>query len=274
MTLTVKTLNHRFLDIKFHGAPHLGCLEPLFVQTIKKRIHRGSVEVSLFQQSVLGNRLSEMVLDPNVVKNAVLEFKKVQKKYSLKNQFGMLELLSVPDIWKKREDSKNPRQWERYYGLRLQEALKKVLQLRTREGSSLKKEIAHQLRLLERVVVGCERKIPAFYRRMRKKFKGRLQKSMGALPLDPQKFEEQIAYLLDRADVREEVVRMKSHLSVFREQMVKPGPHGKNLDFLTQEMLREFNTFGSKVQDVKLTQQVVQAKSILEKLREQLQNVE
>ncbi|MCB0408161.1 MAG: DUF1732 domain-containing protein, partial [Bdellovibrionales bacterium] len=146
---------------------------------------------------------------------------------------------------------------------------------RDREGKALKKELLHLLSQLKKSLKTVESMTESIRKELEKRFGDRLSQFSTGIDIDPQRVAQEVAVALDKCDIREEISRLDEHLSMFQSLVDNDSePRGKKLDFYCQELLREFNTIGSKSSQAKLTQTVVDAKSIIEKLREQVQNIE
>ena len=146
--------------------------------------------------------------------------------------------------------------------------------MRAKEGQALQKNLMSLLEGLQNEVQVLLKQSKALSEVYEKRLKTRIQEYLGDQKLDVARLHEEVAYLVSRSDISEELVRLSSHFDQFKHTLVTPGPIGKTLEFLTQELNREINTIGSKVQESNVTQCVVTCKSLLEKIREQIQNVE
>ena len=156
----------------------------------------------------------------------------------------------------------------------LEEAIAKLVAMRAREGDDLKSDTLERLDLLETEAASIESHSPSVITRYRENLHRKLRESGLEIDLNDDRVLKEIGIFAERCDISEEVTRLRSHFSKFREYLDKPEPVGRSLDFLCQEINREFNTIGSKANDATLAQHVVTAKTELEKIREQIQNVE
>jgi uncharacterized protein (TIGR00255 family) len=146
--------------------------------------------------------------------------------------------------------------------------------MRRDEGGALKAALLGHLDQVEAILAGIIARAPEVVRSYKNRLEIRLQRLLEGKTVDPGRLEQEVALLADRSDIAEEVARLTSHLRQFREFIGQPGPHGRRMEFLLQEMQREANTIGAKANDAKISQDVIALKSTLEQLREQVQNVE
>jgi uncharacterized protein (TIGR00255 family) len=146
--------------------------------------------------------------------------------------------------------------------------------MRADEGANIAADFSERLQRLEELVGEIEARAPSVVQEVRDRLKERIQVLLGEVSMDESRLAQEAALLADRSDITEEVVRLRSHIQQFRDQLDSDGPRGRQLEFLLQEMHREINTVGSKANDLAISQRVIQAKTELERIREQVQNVE
>jgi uncharacterized protein (TIGR00255 family) len=146
--------------------------------------------------------------------------------------------------------------------------------MRAREGEALARDLDARVARIDRVVAGLEAQAEAVSHGLRERLRRRLEKLAPELELDPARFEQEVVYHVDKSDVTEEIVRLRAHLEAFRAALAGEGAVGRRLEFLLQELGREANTLGSKAAEAALAAQAVEIKTELERIREQVQNVE
>lgn len=266
--IEIKTFNNRYLDFKFKSSSEYASLEPLVIKEVKKIFSRGTIEISLFEKKEFPS------LDKKFAQYCYNHLKLLKKTFSIKGEIHINHLLSLMNMWSQKGTRDSGAQHWKIIQPLLKECLKKVEHMRIKEGLELKKGILHDLHLLESEIqelMGIKEKLNLNYE---EKLKEKIAKFLKDTSLDESRLHQEIAYLIERSDVAEELTRLKSHVQQFQTFANQKGSVGKSLDFLIQEMNREVNTIGSKIHDVSVSQKVILCKSLLEKMREQVQNVE
>ena len=275
MSVELRTLNHRFLDLHLRMPRSLMGLEDRLRQLISARITRGRVEISISMEYT-GQRPRALVADQALLKDAAAILTSIQEEWSLPEPWSWDQLLHFPEVVAVQESSPTDDEalWA-VLGPAVQQALEVVDGMRHREGEFLRVELLALLqRVSEQVEVIAQRAqgVPQAYR---EKLTSRLAQLLPeANPVDPQRLAQEVALLADRADITEELARLRSHLEQFHATLGAKTPIGRKLDFVVQEMNREVNTIGSKSAEVGTSQAVIEIKSELERVREQVQNLE
>src|SRR3989338_2050572 len=272
ITIEVKTLNNRYLELKFRSSPEYSFLEPKILKELKSFFSRGSIEMSLFRETRL-DKTSFPSLNTPLISYYFKTLRHLKKKFLLKGDIHVRHLISMPNIWNYKHSFSRELEFKKLFPI-LQTCFKKVNLMREKEGNALQKMILRDIKRLEKKIIGLSFYKETLSQKHEERLKERMTKLLGEQKLDDQRLCQEIAYLMDKADVGEELQRLSSHLKHFRSVLHEKGAIGKKLDFVIQEMNREINTVGSKIQDLKLTQEVIECKSLLEKMREQVQNVE
>jgi len=276
--LEIKSVNHRFLDLRFRLPPALSGLEMELAEEVRKFCERGSLEISLKQKltpqkgTVQGN--TRYLVDEKALESLILASQHLETKLQKKMDWNLSDFLMSGKVLipVEADEEKGPSTPELLPLFR--EALKSLVQMREREGTNLKK-------VMRSIIEGMSQdldRISALSQQQPLKLKERLDQrlSQWALnePVEPRRLEWEIALLAEKADITEEIDRLKGHFQVFHETLETPQSVGRKLDFLTQELHREVNTIASKTTLMEITQLTVKLKSQIEKLREQVQNVE
>ena len=275
MSVELRTLNHRFLDLHLRMPRSLMGLEDRLRQLISTLISRGRVELTV-SLAYLGQKPRSLVADQALLHDAAAILSAIQEEYTLPEPWGWDQLLHFPEVVALQETSTTDDEalWS-VLGPAVQQALDLIDGMRQREGEHLQAEL---VRLLQRVAQHVETiaqraaSVPQSYR---DKVTARLAQLLPETnPVDPQRLAQEVALLADRADITEELARLASHLKQFHLTLAAKTPVGRKLDFVIQEMNREVNTIGSKSADVAMSQAVIEIKSDLERVREQIQNLE
>jgi len=269
-TVEVKTLNNRYIDINLRASERFFSLENRIREEVKRRFSRGSFTIYV---SASGGEASKQSLNLEVAKTYLEAARTLKMKLGVTGDADVEFLLRLKDIFiagKKTPDA------DADWGAMqkgLGAALDQVDEWRGREGETLKADLLMRLKNLDVSLETVEKAAPEINERCVKKIKEAIERLIGQ-GVDEARLLTEAAICAERADVTEEVVRLKSHIGAFRLYLDSPEPGGKRLDFLCQEIGREINTIGSKAADISVTRTVIEMKNELEKIREQSQNVE
>lgn len=282
VSLELKTLNSRYLEFKLKGPTEYSSLEPRILQEVKKYISRGFVELIISRERLAHSKASSLTMDDHGVKHAFQEIARVKRKFHIQGDITLDHLLSLPNIWTAAAKADVSADYWKMLSSLLPLCLKKVVVMRQKEGAVLKTALLKYLNELEEAVAQISQAKEDIFHQYERKLREKilkltqkeLQKELNDKSLDMARLHQEIAYLVERADISEELIRLQSHIQQFRTTSKQENRMGKNLDFLLQEMNREINTIGSKSLDLKISDLVIQSKSLLEKMREQVQNVE
>lgn len=279
LRVTVKALNHRFLDLHLRLSPDLEACEPRLRALVRERVLRGHLDVQILVEK-LGRQPLEV--DQDMVRNYVELFRQLQQEYQVSGDPDLTALLRLPGALRSgpvRLETESAERLAALAGGLLGEALDRLDEMRRAEGTALERELRVRL---ERIREGktelvrlAELALPAYHRRLGE----RLQELLGQSTLDPTRLAEEAAYLAERSDISEELTRLESHAEQFARLLASDGSVGKRLDFLLQEMNREINTVLSKApglaaEGLEMTRWGLEVKAQIERLREQVQNVE
>ena len=272
LTLEIRSVNHRFLDLAFRVPSAFSEFEPLVRDRLQAEIDRGRVTVNFdFEQR---QPQLEVRFHEPFVEAFVKEARRVARKHGLQDDLSVKDLAGMTEAFVVRE-KEIPQKLRR--GL-LDQALDKALQnfqrMRETEGRKLGKDLASGLKKIEVQMKVVRKHADSIAGDVERRLKERLERAGAADVVDPQRLAAEVALLADKATIREEIERMDSHLAQFHDALKEKGPVSKRLGFLLQEMHREVNTTGSKSNDLRVTDAVVRMKEQLENLREQIANVE
>ncbi len=274
VSVDLKTVNNRFLDVHLRLGGELSSLEPAIKRRISSRLARGRVDVAITFE-----RTSQIAYELNrpLIAGYVGALREMQQEFQIPGEVDINVLARLPGALQPARDSMDETMVEGVERA-LDEALGELEQMREQEGEALRKEMRERLDKIEALIPIIE----AAAGGLADTYRVRLQKRIGELlnretqlvELDPSRMAQEIAYLADRSDVSEEMVRLRSHLAQFREALDSPSETGKMLDFLLQELNREANTTLSKSTELTIKEAALGIKAEVEKVREQVQNVE
>ena len=270
ISLDLKSYNNRYLDISVSMPPFLNALEPKIRELITGRVQRGRVEVYIKIRE-----LTEAVtvhLDKPVVESYMKVLEELTAIARLDEKPRLSDLLAMEGLLKTDKQRDLEFYWNHVEN-RFSEAFQEFEKSRIREGAQTEADIRDILAGIEKNVAVLEKHAPELERHIVETLKDRFEQLMGD-DYDESRVLAETAVLLVKYDVNEEIMRMKSHLQTFRQIADGDAPVGKKLDFLCQELNREINTIGSKSTILEVNQSVIEVKDSIEKIREQLRNVE
>jgi uncharacterized protein (TIGR00255 family) len=272
-TVEVQSVNHRFLEVRSRVPKRLTGLEPRIQQAIQERFFRGHFEVLILDKDLDG-RARTLKVDVPLARQFVDALRTIQQALNLPGEVTLEMLTSQRDLIAVEESAESLDESWGELSPALANALEALAQMRRREGEALLANLRGHLDQVEATLTGIVDRSPALVRAQLDRLRERVAELMdGHLP-DPARLEQEVALLAERSDVTEECDRLRSHLAQFRSALEQPGAQGRRLDFLLQEMNREANTIGSKSADAALAHEVVWLKTSIERLREQVQNLE
>jgi len=276
INVAVKAVNGRFLDIRIHLPREYASFESEIRSQLTKIFARGTVDVYINRSNALS--AASVVVNESLAKAWVQSFRDLAQSLKLSGDISVDTIAKIPDIFVVQGQSEVSAAEKALVKKLVEEAALACDKERRREGVSLEKELtAHCVRLEKLVAYAQELKTQAA-NELERRFRQRLDEYLVTRGfegrLDEQRIAQEVVIHLDRADISEELTRLKEHLRAYRQLLKSSEPQGKKLDFYAQELLREFNTIGSKSHIAKLTSLVVEAKTVVEKIRELVQNVE
>lgn len=240
------------------------------------KISRGRLNINI-QIERAASAESALVIDTEKAKAFKAELSRISDELDVSLKMTASELLRIPNILTESNEETTAEEALEAINPALESALISLLEMRSKEGENLKSDILNRLDFLEKESVEIEKHAPS----VKARYRDNLYKKLSDhgveglnIDLDDERILKEIAIFAERCDIAEEVTRLDSHFQLFREYLASDQPVGRSLDFLCQELNREFNTIGSKANDATLAQHVVSCKTELEKIREQVQNVE
>lgn len=274
VSVDLKTVNNRFLDIHLRVGTDLTSLESAIKRRIGARLSRGRVDISV---SLERTAQIEYELNRPLISGYVQALKEMQQDFEIGGELDINVLARVPGALQPARNGIDERMVAALDEA-VDQALDELEKMRQQEGAALRTELRQRLRKIESLVPTIENAAAgladAYRLRLQKRIGELLNKGGQIVEVDPARLAQEVAYLADRSDVSEEMVRLRSHLSQFQEALDSESETGKMLDFLLQELNREANTTLSKSTDLAIKEAGLAIKAEVEKLREQVQNVE
>jgi uncharacterized protein (TIGR00255 family) len=273
ISVEISSVNNRFLEFGFRLPKQISFLEPKFKGLIASKVSRGKVNLVINYEDY-GIGVDKLVVSRTLADEITRRAAELKKKYNLAGEIEVGHLLTFPDVFKvEKSEDIEAKIWP-FMKTAVTRALNDLVLMRKKEGANLKGDLTERLKLLEdgikKVAELCPDNVAAY----REKLSQKLSEVLSTNVPDEARLEEEIAYLAERCDITEESVRFMSHIKQFRASLRRSGPVGKRLNFLLQELNREANTIGAKAGSAKISHLVVELKEEIEKMREQVQNIE
>lgn len=269
----IKGVNHRFLDIHVRISRRYMMLEERIKEEIKKYVNRGRLELSInIDKSDEFDRAIKV--DKGLAIAYYNSLKDLAENLNISEEIKLIDIFRLPEVYSlENEEEDLEKVWTALQHC-LQEALGSLLEMRLKEGQNLKDDMLHRNAYILNMVEKLEVRSPQVTREYQEKMRERIKELISPDIQDESRILQEAAIFADKSCVTEEIVRLKSHVQQFNEIISQGDSVGRKCDFLIQEMFREINTVASKANDIEMSQIVVDVKAELEKIREQLQNIE
>ena len=274
LKVEIKTVNHRYNEIFIRLPRHLSYLEDNLKKLIREYVHRGKIDVytdfDYIDQSTV-----DVKVDIPLAKSYKNALEELKEELSLDDKISLKDIINISDVIKMEKKEIDKDAIWMFFRETFEIALKDLIEMKFKEGESLKVDILKKLESMKELIEHISERAPFVVVDQRDKLHERITNLIDEnLVLDEERFNTEIAYFADKSSIDEEIVRLKSHISQFYSILEEDGSIGRKIDFLIQEMNREINTIGSKANDIIISKSVVEVKSELEKIREQIQNIE
>jgi uncharacterized protein (TIGR00255 family) len=268
----IQSVNKRQTEILINLPPVLAPLENDLRTRIDRRLHRGRIIVTVCASGPAGH--AQPVVDSDLAKLYFAQFKQLQKELELPGEITIEAVLRSPGVISASEERIVDASTRSAVNSAVDLALEQLLQMRATEGAALHKDLRSRIRSIGKALSKIRKLQPRVSKRYRALLTERMQKIGSEISLDEERLTKEVAFFAERSDFSEELSRLGSHLDQFTESMNKDEAIGRTLEFISQEIGRELNTLSAKANDAEISQLVVQCKAELEKVREQVQNVE
>lgn len=270
---SLRAVNGRFLEIRFHIPREYIPLENDLKKMIAQTISRGTIDVFISRKVVKAKANKKIDLNLNLAKEYNKTIAQLAKELKIKNTLSLDKLIDLPDVLNVDDSVEVSKAEAQFVKKMFQLTIKRCDEERKREGVELAKHLQSILNDLQKqlksILNSKEKANKMIQERLEAKIKQRFSEES-----DQQRMHQELLYMLDKSDINEEVQRLQTHFENYKKMIQQESSEGKKLDFYTQELLREVNTIGSKSQVAEITQAVVEAKTLIERLREQVQNAE
>ena len=272
-TVEMKSVNSRYLDVNIRMPKTLISLEEEIRKMISNSLNRGKVDVFINLKNYNdGSGIPKV--DINLAQGYLECLKEIETKLGVKNDISVMQIARFPEvITVVEEEDKIEEVWKELKPL-INDSLEMMIGMREVEGNKLKEDILSKISVIEELVSKVEEFADTIPKAFKMKLEERVKELLGNVEIDENRIAMEVCMLADKATVDEEIIRLRSHINQVRETLNLNDPIGRKLDFIVQEMNRETNTIGSKSSDIQMTNIVIDIKNILEKIREQVQNIE
>lgn len=270
----IKAVNHRYNDISVKMPRHINYLEESVKKIIKEKLSRGKVDVYINLEYINESAI-EIKVDIPLAKSYKIALEKLMKELNIEDNIRLNNILNISEIIKtERKEIDEDLIWNCVKEA-VNTALSNMMIMREKEGLELKLDIISKLNNIEQSLFYIVERSPFVVIEYKEKLKERIKDLLdNNMILDEDRINSEVAFFADKSSIDEEIVRLKSHIKQFNTILDENEPIGRKLDFLIQEFNREINTIGSKANDIIISKYVVELKSELEKVREQIQNIE
>ncbi|GGC90911.1 hypothetical protein GCM10007216_22130 [Thalassobacillus devorans] len=274
ISLEVRAVNHRFLDISTKMPRSFLFLEDKMKKVIQQSIRRGKIDIFV---TVDGEGLvsQKLKVDWNLVDQYMERLEEMQARYGLSGELTVDLVTKLEEVFTVQEEEQDESRLESTLLTTLGAAVEKVVQMRAQEGAALKQDMLDRLSRIHQVIDKLSGRREIVIESYRERIKARIEQYVEEeLKAEESRILQDVALLAEKGDITEEITRLRSHIEQFNDTMENKDAIGRRLDFIVQEMHREVNTIGSKSNDAKISEWVVLLKSEIEKIKEQVQNVE
>lgn len=269
----MKGVNHRYFDAYIRISRRYSILEEKIKEELKNHVSRGRIEVSINVE-----RTSESRRSIKVDKELAIAYhnylKEIAEKLNISPEISVIDIFRLPEVFSLEDEEEDLEALWEVLKKGLNECVVSLVEMRSREGNNLAQDILARNRFIGSVVDKLEMRAPLVAQENQNRLRTRLVELMGQEAPDEQRILQEAAIFADKASITEEIVRLHSHIEHLEELMQQDGPVGRKCDFLVQEMFREINTVASKANDLEMSRIAVDVKAELEKIREQMQNIE
>ena len=273
ITIELKSVNHRYLDLAFRMPRHIGFIEDVLRQLLTEQLSRGHVDIFVNYRNTRTDART-VVIDEALMGAYLSAARKAAAQYELRDDITLSAAMRFPDVTdviEAEEDRDAVAALAREAALRAVTAMKRM---RAGEGERLCNDLLNRVTTVESIAGKIDVRAPFVVEEYRTKLSERIESMLGGVEVDRTRLATEVALFADKASINEELVRLASHITEMRKVLGADEAAGRRLDFIVQEMNREFNTIGSKANDKTIASLVIDGKAELEKMREQVQNFE
>ena len=270
--IEVKSVNHRYLDISVKLPRQLSYLEEIIKKEVSKKIKRGKIDIFVtFNNNSQEGR--ELRIDKELAKTYIEKVKEISEEESILSNINVVEILKLPDVLNMKYNQEDEQIKQEAISV-LQVAIEQLLNMRKEEGKKIYDDLMRRIEAIESKIIKISEKSTGLIQEYVVKLEGRIKEIMQTEEIDKSRIAQEVVIYADKSSIEEEITRLKSHVIQFKDLLQSNEAVGKKLDFIIQEMNRETNTIGSKSNCLEITNSVINMKTELEDIREQIQNIE
>ena len=273
VAVEIRTVNHKFFDATLKLPNSISAFEDRIKEILQKRVRRGKLNLTLTYE---GPMLKEdrLMINKMAAKNYYDKLSNLRRHLGAREEIGLKELITLPGVLSYDALEKNLTKIWPNIRIALERALDKLISDREREGAGIFKDLMGRTKRIEGMLSMIKSRAHLNIEEYKRKFKERIKDLTGGRNIDRGRLEMEVAIFAKNSDISEEITRLENHLAHFKKAISSGGEVGKKIDFIAQELHREINTIGSKVSDFKISKNVIEIKSEIEKIREQAKNLE
>ncbi len=271
----IRSVNHRYFEFSVKLPQDFAMFEEQIRDAVRSKISRGKINVGIVQHENSKDNGELFVLDETAAKRYLNAISKLSKKFRIKGEVNLGDMISLPGVLRVEKPKRAMEEiWPALERL-LMKTLLQAVSLKEKEGREITRDVSQRLKQVQAALHRVEKELKNKTQQYFEKLKARVNELLGREIEDQERLLREVAFLAEKSDVTEEMNRLKSHIQLFQERMShSQNEIGRELDFLCQELNREINTLGVKAQSFEISQEVIFVKSEIEKIREQIQNVE
>ena len=273
ITMEIKSVNHRYFEFSARVPRAYSFLEEKLKTFVKSKVARGKIECYLYITE-MDTAAADVMVNKPLAEGYIKALSELENDYSLRNDVSVIQVARFPEVLTvKKAEADEDAVWATVLPV-AEEAVERFIAMREREGEKLKEDVFSRGNTILEKVAYIEKRSPETVKEYTARLTERIKEVLADTTIDESRILTEAAIFADKVAVAEETVRLRSHISQLGEMLSGDESVGRKLDFLVQEMNREANTIGSKCQDVNVTKQVLDIKAEIEKIREQIQNIE
>ena len=273
LTVELKSVNHRYLDVNIKMHKKLNYFDALLRTVLKKYAMRGKIDIFITYEDLSANSAT-LKYNSELAKEYMKYFARLEEDFGIKNDVSVMSLAKSPDVLIMEEKTVEEEELWQFIDKVFEDACEKFVNSRVTEGEHLKEDIIAKLKGMLKLVDFVEERLPVIIEKYRTKLKEKVKELLEDSQIDETRIASEVVIYADKICVDEETVRLKSHIEKMMIELENGGDVGRKLDFLAQEMNREANTILSKSDDIDITNVGIDLKTEIEKIREQIQNIE
>lgn len=273
LLIELKSVNHRFLDLNIKLPRAHNFLEGNIRKIISAHITRGHIDVFVTYNDLRENK-TELIFDESLSGAYVKIAENLSDKYGMTNDFSVFALMRSPDVISELPIEDDENIIIGLYEECLTECVKKLIEMKKTEGGQIKADLIERIAVIRESLLNINERAPLVSEDYKVKIKSRIEEALNDVAVDEARLLNEVAFFADKSAIDEEITRLDAHLDNFMALLGADEPNGRKMDFLVQEMNRESNTIGSKANDLVLVNEVLKMKAEIEKIREQIQNIE